>query len=126
MAGSLVDPAIDLINRAYDAILASDDAALRNTMTTGVQWHAGAGPFGAAQELNGVQEVADYLFWPERVRNFGAITITSRGVGIRLTSTTYPASHVFVTATQRIRVRLTIRVQTSPLLIAEVTQTFTI
>jgi hypothetical protein len=124
MAGSPVDPAIDLINRAYDAVLASDDAALRSTMTLGVQWLAGAGPLGGAQNLNGIWQVADYLYWPHRVRDYGALTITSRAIGIRQGTNIYPASHVFVTATQRIKVRLTIRVQPDPLLIDFVTQTF--
>ena len=124
MAGSLVNPAIDLINRAYDAVLASDDAALRRTMTTGVQWRADAGPLGGAQNLNGIQQVADYLFWPDRVRDYGALTITSRAIGIRPGINIYSASHVFVTATQRITVHLTIRVQVEPLLIDDVKQTF--
>jgi hypothetical protein len=124
MAGSPVNPAIDLINRAYDAVLASDDAALRRTMTPGVQWHAGAGPLGDAHDYVGIDAVAGYLFWPDRVRDYGAMTITSRGVAIRVASNVYSASHVFVTATQRISVRLTIRVQAEPLLIADVKQTF--
>jgi hypothetical protein len=124
MAGSPVDPAIDLIDRAYDAVLASDDAALRKTMTPGVRWHAGAGPMGGARDYVGVDEVAKYLFWPDRVRDHGAIAITSRAIGIRLGTNVYPASHVFVTTARNYPVRLTIRVQTAPLLIAEVTQTF--
>jgi hypothetical protein len=124
-SGVAVDPVISLINRAYAATLAWDISNLTSTMHPKVQWHAGAGPFGPAQDHIGIAQVLGYLDWPKRVHDFGSATLTSRGLGVRVGSNIYATSHVFVTTTEgRIPVRLTIRVEGQPPLIAEVWQTF--